>query len=365
MIQNVQKPNPQAPQTEKPVRRTIALVCKECGGAIQLAEGAKIANCPSCATSFVVTTPVGIQRYYVPPSLTTKEAALLAAEATLNGLGIQSRSLNDAQLVFAPLWDVQGEVEGWISWKRPVRQVVIEDVVTSPIHGVEPVTVKKVLEEGGERYKRMVSWEGRYIIPGIKVGEYGLYGVKDEQFPLLKPYDEGEMHKFGTIFTSQDPSEGDALEHAREYYLKYVLSPYGQAEEVHHRLKVTRQGLPLLIYYPVWIVRYLSGRKIYRMTLDAVTGNLVYLDKPRKKSRVSHVLMLLGTMLLAFLLTTPPRAYLEPKSPGNPGEVFALLILPLFGAGILFMLWLENFVWERFAERVVEKVIGELTGRHF
>lgn len=211
----------------------------------------------------------------------------------------------------------------------------------------------------------MVSWQGRYITPGIKVGEYGLYGVKDEQFPLLQPYDEGEMHKFGTIFTPQDPSEGEALEHGREYYLRFVLSPYGEAEEVHHRLKVTRQGLPLLIYYPVWIVRYLSGRKIYRLTLDAVTGNAVYLDRPRKKSRSYHVLALLGTMLLAFLLTTPSSAYLEPRAAGSPGEVFALLVLPMFGAGVLFMLWLEQFIWKRFAERVVEKVTGGLTGRQF
>jgi hypothetical protein len=349
----------------KPSPRTIALVCKECGGAIQLAEGARIANCPSCATSFVVTTPVGVQRYYVPPFLTTKEAALMAAGAALEGMEIPNRLVGDAQLVFAPLWDLHGEVEGWISWKRPIRQVVIEDVVPSPIHGTETVVVKWVLEEGGERCKRMVAWEGRYIFPGIKVGEFGLYEVKDEQFPLLRPYDEGEMHKYGTVFTPQDPSEGDASEQAQRYYLEYVLSPYGNAEDVHHRLKVTRQRSPLVIFYPVWVVRYLSGRKLYRMTLDAATGNIVYLDRPKKKVRLNPVLWLLGVMLFAFVITTPSKAFSALHSPREITELMALLVIPLFGAGIVLMLWLENFLWDRFAERFAEKVLGEFTGNLF
>jgi len=351
-----------APQAEKSVRRTIALTCKECGGAIRLTEGARIAQCPSCATSFLVTTPVGAQRYYIPPTLTVKQTALMAAGAALEGKKITHRLL-DAQLVFAPLWDLRGEVEGWISWKRPIRQVVIDDVVSSPIHGTESVVVKRVLEEGGERYKRMVSWTGRHILPGIKVGEFGLYEVRDEQFPLLRPYDEGEMHRYGTVFTPQDPSPGDALEHARQYYREFVLSPYSQAEEVHHRLTVTRQGPPLLIYYPLWVVRYLSGRRLYRLTLDASTGNVVFLDEPRKKARLNLVLALLGLMLLAFVATTPLSALLALRSPGQISEVLALLILPMFGAGVLLMLFLENLLWERYADRLTERIVGELFGR--
>lgn len=354
----------ETPQAERSARRTIALVCKECGGAIRLAEGARIAKCPSCATHFLVTTPVGAQRYYIPPVLTVKQAALMAAGAALEGKKMPHRLL-DAQLVFAPLWDLHGEVEGWISWKRPVRQVVIEDVVSSPFHGTEKIVVKKVLEEGGERYKRMVSWEGRHILPGIKVGEFGLYEVKDEQFSLLRPYDEGEMHRYGTVFTPQDPSPGDAMEHAQRYYQEFVLSPYGQAEEVHHRLKVTRQGPPLLIFYPLWIVRYLSGRRLYRLTLDAATGNVVFLDEPKKRARLNLVLALLGLMLLAFVATTPLSAFHALSSTGQISEVLALLILPMFGAGVLLMLWLEHLLWERFGDRLTERMAGELFGRLF
>jgi hypothetical protein len=351
----------ETPQPERSARRSIALVCKECGGAIRLAEGARIAKCPSCATNFLVTTPVGAQRYYIPPVLTVKQAALMTAGAALEGKKIPNRLL-DTQLVFAPLWDLHGEVEGWISWKRPIHQVVIEDVVSSPFHGTEKVVVKRILEEGGERYKRMLSWEGRNIIPGIKVGEFGLYEVKDEQFSLLRPYDEGEMHRYGTVFTPQDPSQGDALEHARQYYQEFVLSPYGQAEEVHHRLKVTRQGPPLLIYYPLWIVRYLSGRRLYRLTLDAATGNVVFLDEPKKRVRLNLVLTLLGILLLAFVATTPLSAF---RSPGRISEILALLIMPMFGAGVLFMFWLEQLLWERFADRLTEKVTDKLIGRFF
>ena len=349
-------------QQEKSSRRAIALACRECGGAIQLAEGARIANCPSCATSFLVTTPVGIQRYYVPPTLTVKQAALMTAGAALVGQKVGHRLL-DAQLVFAPLWDLRGEVEGWISWKRPRRQVVIDEVRES--WDGPKVVQKKILEEGGERFKRMVSWEGRQIFPGIKVGEYGLYEVKDERFPLLKPYDEGEMHQYGTIFTPQDPSTQDALEHAQQYYQELVLSPYSQAEDVHHRLKVTRQGPPMLLFYPIWIVRYLSGRKLYRMTLDAATGNVIYLDQPTRRRRLNLVLSLLGLMLLTFVLSTPLKAYTALRSPGEISEVRALCIMPLFGAGVVLMLWLEHVLWERFAERFTEKILGDLMGRFF
>ncbi len=128
---------------------------------------------------------------------------------------------------------------------------------------------------------------------------------------------------------------------------------------------MTRQGLPLLIYYPIWIVRYLSGRKLYRLTLDAVTGSIVYVDRPRKRVRLNLVLSLGGVMLLAFLATTPLKALAALRSPGEITEVLALLILPLFGAGVLLMLWLENLLWERFADRLVEKALGRLWGRLF
>jgi hypothetical protein len=306
-----------------------------------------------------VTTPVGAQRYYIPPVLTVKQAALMAAGAALGGKKITHRLL-DAQLVFAPLWDLHGEVEGWISWKRRKRQIVVEEVRTG-WDGSE-YAQKKILEEGGERYKRMVSWEGRNIIPGIKVGEFGLYEVKDEQFSLLRPYDEAEMHRYGTVFTPQDPSQGDALEHARQYYQELVLSPYSQAEEVHHRLKVTRQGPPLLIYYPLWVVRYLSGRRLYRLTLDAATGNVVFLDEPRKRVRLNLVLALVGLQLLALLATTPLSAF---RSPGQISEAFALLVMPMFGAGVVLMLWLEHVLWERFADCFTERFVGEFIGRFF
>jgi hypothetical protein len=208
----------------------------------------------------------------------------------------------------------------------------------------------------------MVSWEGRSILPGIRVGEYGLYEVKDEQFSLLRPYDEAEMHRYGTVFTPQDPSLGDALEHARQYYQELVLSPYSQAEEVHHRLKVTRQGPPLLIYYPLWIVRYLSGRRLYRLTLDAATGNTVYLDEPKKRVRLNLVLALAGLQLLAFVATTPLSAL---RSPGQISELLALLILPLFGIGVGLMLWFEHLLWERFADRLTMRTAGEILGRFF
>ncbi len=292
------------------------LTCPRCGGVVPIPEGQVIVCCPYCDLRSVVRGERGL-RHYQAPCRTSRDQAISAFQAFLKrSMAIardahRTAQLSETFIAYLPFWAAWGRVMGWA-----FGEVKVSSGRSSHYEPRE----KRVVEE--------MSWNGA----ACDVGEFGVTRVPltDQQ---LEPFNPIQLHAVGLVFEPIG-AQTDAHNQAEAEFQERTTRKT-RLDRVGQRLvRLVRERLGV-VYYPVWIVRYLYRNRVYQVTLDAYSGAVLYGKAPG--NTFYRAAMLVGGMALgAFLAVDVPSIILgltSHASDNSSGNSFGLALV-VFAAGL-------------------------------
>ena len=169
--------------------------------------------------------------------------------------------------------------------------------------------------------------------PACEVGEFGVRQIKLEGRPL-EPFDAPGLHRTGMVFEPVG-SAAEALEAARSQFEETVKGKIklDRTEQLFVRLTSTRLGL---VYYPLWVIRYLYHGRSFQVVVDGFNGEVLYGKAPGSVGFRAGVLV--GGMAAgAFLAIDVPTALLlSSSSSDDDSPLFLALLIFAFGLFMMF-----------------------------
>jgi LSD1 subclass zinc finger protein len=269
-----------------------ALTCPSCGSLLQLPDGETGGRCASCGSS--VRLPEGIRRFALPAVIDGTEA-LRQVRHELESPNVRRGIANTAkvqppQLYYVPYWHVSAQVSGFAfgvepQWREDeVPTLVSQD--SSEDWGV--MTTKRTVRTriGWRAAKKEIRFLGTVNISGADLETLGLPSFSDR----------AQMSVTGMEIQHTGLPEGvEALD--RDLVKEGVLvdpsvslsSAYAQAEKVFLRLvegssrglderwsyAVTVGRRASMIYYPIWVVSFEYGGRLYSVVVDGRNGTVL------------------------------------------------------------------------------------------
>jgi hypothetical protein len=260
---------------------THGLSCPNCGGMVPVPEGQSIVRCPFCDLRALVRGDLGLQRYQVAQRA-DRQKAVQAMQGFLKGhreiasdTATQSK-LNEAFLAYIPFWT---------GWTRVLSWVFGQKQVGSGDHKHYEAREVRVVQE--------MNWNG----VACDVGEFGV-----ERVPInpqtLEPFDADALHEKGMVFEPVG-SVSEARQQAEKEYQDMVqkTAKLDRVSQVFIRFVRQRLGL---VYYPLWVLRYLYKGRAFQVVVDGYTGQTLYGKAPG--STLYRAAVLVGGMIAGALL---------------------------------------------------------------
>lgn len=298
------------------------LSCPSCGGALRVELGLRVAVCPYCQKSLLAVGQVGVRRLAVEPKVTAPLARQAAQTWLRKGWSKEPKLKTDAEigealLCFLPFYRIQADVVGYVlGQERRTRRVGKRTQVYY-------VDVERRVERSFER-----------TVPGVNVGEWGIERINLEGDTMV-PFDEEKFSRLGMVFPPTT-SELEALQSAISDF-RDLADPSSSLHQVRFKfLEPIRQRL-MVVFYPLWVVRYRFRSRSYQVLIDAEDGTLAYGKAPGNDLYRAFMLVL-AQAAAGFVGTTGARWALAADDDG-----FALLALS--AAAALAILWAG---WRKF-----------------
>ncbi len=290
------------------------LTCPRCGGTVPIPEGQRIVVCPYCDLRSVVSGEGGIRRYQVPLRVdrTGAENAfrgfLTSSPSIASGLS-QRAQLTDMFLVYLPFWT---------AWARGVAWAFGQQKID---HGE---TVRY------EARERQAVVELNWNRVACDVGEFGVQRIELSGRPL-EPFDAETLHRTGMVFEPLG-SPREALSEAQNTFEAHIRDQVSlsRTSQVFTRLINPRLGL---VYYPVWVVRYLYRQRAFQVVIDGYNGNVLYGKAPG--NLLMRAVTLVAGMAFGAFLAVDISAFILSISDSDDIAGIALLTLGA-GLGLMF-----------------------------
>lgn len=224
----------------------IGFNCPKCGGEINIEEGIRNTICPYCKTRLIMTIQVGIERYYVKPSITNPKIS--AKE------WVGKSDILDVDMLFIPIVKIKTELMGWIYvYKKGKVEWVPGDDYTQPM---------KIIK-GQNKVRRRLNVAREIELYPVQHFAIGEDRIEIDGLQLI-PYDDEKIHLYGNVM---DPPEN------KEYYLKEgmqkliaeIVGRYKDYDELRYKIEPVCPHLTIY-YYPVMFIRFNGGT----LSVDAV-----------------------------------------------------------------------------------------------
>jgi hypothetical protein len=285
----------------------LGATCSECGGSIRIAEGDRSVRCGYCGTALLVTTPRGVQSFILNPKITPAKARLAAiryiAEQTNHRLGARRAAIADQKLIHVPFWRLRGRLMGWVSGEKSAR-VKVETVSDEPGGASE---VRTTVREERTPYSRLVFKRVDWSAPACVLPSLGLQGISLRTgFLDWDALDDKTRsgHTIALPVRSERLARREALG-----YLRRLAVPAGTTVRA-SRFHFFDSRLSLH-YYPVYLLRYSCGGRLYTITIDGGNGAVVRGEVPCRR-RIDSKRLFFAPAALAFLAATWPPLALVP-----------------------------------------------------
>jgi hypothetical protein len=293
---------------------THGLTCPNCGGVVPIPEGIVIVRCPYCDLRSFVRGERGLRRYQVPQQTPRDGAVAALRKFFTSSWGIardlSSRAqLDEAFLVYLPFWAVWSRAAAWAFGQ--------ERVGSGDRARYEPREVRVVQD---------MAWNGA----ACDVGEFGV-----GQVPIadgsLEAFEPEALHSAGMVFEPAGAfSEAKAA--AEDQFQSQVRrkTRLDRLSQLFVRFFRRRYGL---VYYPLWVLRYLYRGRAFQVVVDGHTGRPLYGKAPG--NTLYRAAVLVGGMALGALLAVdvPALILFNSDSEGSAGFALAMFIV---GLGIMF-----------------------------
>jgi hypothetical protein len=260
--------------------------CPSCAGSLELAEGTTLLNCEFCGAGLMVTGDRGIRRYYVPLRV-SKEEILEKIHAWFRKFDKAPDLRKEAKItemfpVFVPFWRVNAKVIGWVlgDVKKKTNNTTTYRPVERNVH---------------ENYE--------FTCPACDIGEFGVKWV-DLKGDELRTFDlenvQSEGMTFGVMTTPTDVQA-----QCDQKFMEWAEKSAGVDRTTFSRLHKIGSTCNI-VYYPLWVIRYEYKNRIYQITADAETANVLYGRAPG--NNFYRVAWMIGSIFIAdFILTSVLR----------------------------------------------------------
>lgn len=343
-------PDPSVEQA-KPVVAGVAakdaikgLSCPRCGGIVPIPEGQAVVGCPYCDQRSTISGERGIRRYQAPLRVSREQAvkslhSFLAGKIQIARDCASKAQMTEVFLVHLPFWAV---------WARGVAYAFGQVEVGSGDNKRYEPREKKAVRE--------LTWN----LPACEVGEFGVRQVTLEGCQL-EPFNADGLHRSGMVFEPVGSAQ-TALESARASFEESIKSEVkmDRTAQVFTRLVRPRLGL---VYYPLWVVRYLYHGRAFQIVVDGYSGQVLYGKAPGSVGYRAGVLV--GGMAAGALVGIDFATMVMLFSSDSEDSPFVFALI-LFAAGMGLMWWgyrtfrhAEQYEYHRFGKVKVGKAGGE------
>ncbi len=294
------------------MKLTYGLNCPSCGGRIEINEGDMIALCPYCHTVSKVEGDRDVKTLAYRMLVDEKRAKDVAHSWFRKGL--KARDLKkvarivEIYPVYLPFWKLNAIGLGIVCGYN------YETYVDSNGN----TRRRKVYKE--EQIKRDYTWT-RIACDAGDIGILRLRNTEGEVIPLPEDVPTYEAT------TSKDDARNLADREIRQWIMREK-----RVENItFHKEFVIPRSFTLL-YYPVWIIRYDYKGKMYFLTVDGVTGQVLSGRAPGDPLWQSIVIGLGATAGGALAGLAPLGAYYDDRI----GLMALILGVFIFGAAYYF-----------------------------
>ncbi len=273
--------------------------CPSCAGSLEITQGTTLLNCQFCGASLMVIGDRGLPRYYVPIRI-TKEQVLEKVHAWFRKIDKDPKLRKEAKItemfpVFIPFWRINAKVIGW----------VLGDVKKRSGNNT---TYKPVERHVHENYE--------YTCPACDIGEFGVKWV-DLKGDEIRPFHLETVQSHGMTFGAMT-TPADTIKLCDQKFMEWGEKSAGIDRINFSRLHKVGSRCSL-VYYPLWVTRYEFKNRIYQVTADGESGELLYGRAPG--NNLYRVGWLMATVSTGdFILTTGLRR-------GMDDDVIGFIIL--------------------------------------
>ena len=237
------------------------ITCPSCGGALDLKEGIRTFNCKYCGTLLVTKGEEGAIKYYVPRKINRDDAIKRAYNWLGTGLskakGLKANSkIDEAFLTYIPYWRVKADIVGWI-------------------FGQEKHTSNSGSTYEDKEIKIQRTYDSTF--PACDVAELGVKHVNLTGDEIL-PVNFDDLQTQGMVFNIVS-SEKEIVDKAREYFTNSSKKDSSLSEIYFEHFDIVRQQIGI-VYYPLWVIRYVFANRTYQVVVDGEDGSICYGKAP-------------------------------------------------------------------------------------
>ncbi len=307
------------PQSSDPLS---GLACPNCGGTISIPEGQPIVECPYCQQRSLVRGERGLRRYQVPLRIDRNQALQATRAFFTSSYAIardltQKAKLQEDFVVYLPFW---------VQWARVLAWVFGQEKVGSGKNSRYVPREVKIAEE--------MTWNGA----ACDVGEFGVTQIPFTIQTPVEPFQSEQLHNAGMVFEpvgSQSDAEKTALTDFEARVKK--MASIDRVNQTFVRTVAPRLGL---VYYPLYVLRYLYRGRSFQVAIDGLTGKVLYGKAPGNTWYRAGIMvggMALGAFLMVDVCSLITWLSLSSNSSGDDalgGLIFAGLAA-LAGVGAI------------------------------
>ncbi len=235
---------------------TVSLNCPTCGGAITIEEGESVVNCQYCGSTLYAEGDKGVLTIAFKNKL-NEQTAIGAAQAWWKK-GFKARDLRkigaitECYPIYIPFWNIGTRVAGWVcGYEERTRSDSKGNTTTERIYKEEMVLMDLAFSE-----------------IACDPGDLGVRSLRN--FSGESSFEDLDMIPTFESTTSRDDANAHAREDAISRGRGSVHVPHITFEKLHATVKKTS-----MVYYPIWVVRYTYQERMYILTVDGVTGQVL------------------------------------------------------------------------------------------
>lgn len=240
---------------------TEGLNCPNCGGKVPIPEGKIIVRCPYCDLRSLVRGDRGLLRYQVALKVDHSQATQKVTGFLSSTWEIAHRARHEAEiqevfLAYVPFWVNWSQVIGWVLGEEKVGSGDDAHYEPREVKQAEAMTWNKV---------------------ACDVGEFGV-----ETIPLidpeLLPFEADKLHASGMVFEPVGSLSDARGESEDEFHLRVEdKANLDRVSQVFTRFLRERMGI---VYYPLWILRYLYHGRAFQIVVDGYSGKTLFGKAP-------------------------------------------------------------------------------------
>ncbi len=367
----------------------ITLNCPQCGSSLKIKEGQQNIRCGACSSYLLIKGGEGVNKLYIS-SLVNKSKAVLRVKKwfdrddTANDIGLSK--VKSVKLVYIPLWKLSFKAIGWRFMKREHKR---RSYSGNSYYALDNYGFNEGQKSISKREAKPILRFGEWIVPACGITDFGSEYVKISQNSLkrgLKVLEEDKLQAEAMVFDVTIPAES-ILEKKEKSLLGNL--PLKRSTSNFFQMVKKISTKKMLIYYPLWIIRYDYKGLRYLVSVDGVEEKIVYAHFPGNPHyRVVNFLIVIAA--INFVLTSIIQ---------RPGDLVNALIkmeevflLALFLLGSLlfgyFKAGIKSFrfsdevivknglrvdkgyaptrdVWDNVGFLAMERLKGSLSGRRF